>query len=461
MTLGNLEGGGISSIFAAYKPCFVWDPYNPIMALGDGYQGGGRVNMVVNDIDSSTTTEQFSIWDAGNERFQIVTPAANPTKVLGTIGDFSDGFVESWWSSPWATSKLGFAVIAPTLSGMLVQDSVPADIIVGGTMPNQTYVDTTEVDDTIIERSNSRSATYTRLFQVLVKSQNDAYLPTGGNVLIGNNASAGTRVTDANTWCRKLPGTRGWWAVMLTVPAGTGTRYLSLSFKSGTGRWYISAPTLYTVFSTFENIVRGPIPCYTGPTSYQRGQWNCYNANSNDFSLGPTGWIAMSIILPDRSVSNGHLNYAGVGDYGFCGLSTWTSSTYRIRITMSDTNNHLAVNFSNGVPTFAVLDFGDDWVDFEKIGMVVTWGISNGDSYVNLYVNGKKLDSVINAADWFPQTLPASAVYIGSDGAGGSAADCWIPRFAMGRKPMHRSHARILSLKMRDFARTGNIGDMS
>ena len=279
---------------------------------------------------------------------------------------------------------------------------------------------------------------------------------------MGINATANTRVTDGATWSRKLPGSRGWWAIILSIPAGTGTQYLSLSFKSGTGRWYISAPMFFNAYSTFENIVHAPIPCYTGPTHYSRGQWNC-RTTINEFSLGPTGWLAMSIVMPDRSISNGHLDYAGAANYTYACLFTWMSFTYRIRVIMSDSSDHLAVQLDNDGTSFAFLDFGDDWNDFEKIGMVVTWGISNGINFASLYVNGKKLDSVVGASDWFPQDLGASIPYIGSEGDSdpSPAADCWIPRLALGKSPMHRSQARVLSLKMRDFARTGNVGEMS
>jgi hypothetical protein len=458
MTFGNIKGNSVSSVLNPYNPCFIWDPYSPEYALGDGYQGGGRVDFTVNDIDSISTSEEFSVWDAGNERFQITTPSTKDN-VLGSVGDFSDGTTESFWSSPWSTTTLGFAVVSPTSSGMLVQDSVPADIIVGGTMPNRTYVDTTEVDDTVIERSNARSATYRRCFQILVKS-NDGLEPLTGNVLVGINASSGTRSTSASTWYRKLPGSRGWWAVMLTIEAGTGTQYLSLKFKAGTGRWYIAAPMFYNAYSTFENIVHGPIPCYTGPTSYARGQWNCYTKTS-EFAISPAGWLAMSMVLPDRSISNGHLTYAGDAEYGFSGMFSWISSTYRIRMIMSDSLNHPVIQLDDGGVSFAYLDFGENWQDFEKIGLVVTWGTSNGSNYASLYINGKKIDSVVDAINWFPQNLAASTIYIGSDGLDGAAADCWIPRLAIGRRPMHRSTARVLSLKMRDFARTGVLGDLS
>ena len=461
MTKGS-EGVGINSVFSFYKPYFIWDPLNANVALGNGYQGGGRVDMTLTDIDATSITEQFSVWDASQERYVVITVDGYASKVLGSVGDFSDGVVENRWTSSWSTSRLGFTIVAPTGSEMLVQDSVPADIIIGGTMPNRTYVDTTEGTDTIIERSNVRSAAYRRVFQILVKNQNDAYLPTGGNVLMGINATANTRVTDGATWCRKLPGSRGWWAIMLSIPAGTGTQYLSLSFKSGTGRWYISAPMFYNIYSTFGNIVRAPIPCYAGPTHYSRGKWNC-KTTTNEFSLGISGWLAMSIVIPDRSVSNGHLNYVGVANYAYACLFTWASFLYRIRVIMSNSNNHLAVQFDNEGTSFVFLDFGDDWVDFEKIGMVVTWGISNGTNYASLYINGKKIDSVTGAADWFIEDLGSSFIYIGSEGDAESsaAADCWIPRLAVGKQPMHRSQARVLSLKMRDFARCGNLGEMS
>jgi hypothetical protein len=169
----------------------------------------------------------------------------------------------------------------------------------------------------------------------------------------------------------------------------------------------------------------------------------------------------MSIVLPDRSVNNGHLDYAGGSTYGFQGLMSWVSSTYRIRVIMSSTTYHLVVQMDNGGTSFAYLDFSSNWDDFERIGMCACWNVSYGTQYANLYVNGQKLDSVSAPADFYPQNLASSTVYIGTDGSSGAAADCWIPRLALGRKPIHRSYARLLSMQMRDYARCGTLGDMS
>jgi hypothetical protein len=426
------------------------------MSIGHGLTG--VVPWTVADLDSSPTTDKFSVWDAGNERFQIITVATYPDYVLGSVGDFADGYIKNWWTGSWSTEFYGFAVTEPTSAEMLDTDTVPADIIAGDSMPNMTYVDTDEEDDSVIERSNLRSTSYTRIFQILVKSEDDTD-PTG-NVVIGFNTDAGTRTVDADTWYRPLPGTRGWWAVMLDCPSDpvATTIYITMSFKAGTGRWYISSPFFYNKFTTFENIVRAPIPYTT--TAYQRGQWSV-NSSSDVLRIGPAGWLGMSIVMPDRSKSNGHLDYAGAENYTAAGLLSWISGTYRLRVMMSDTYDRLIVQMDNDSTSFAYLDLGDDWQDWERIGLCVCWGISNGAQYANLYVNGKKLDSVSSPADWYPQTLGTASLYIGIDQTNSSAAaDCWIPRVALGKQSLHRSLARKVSLIMRDLARAGNIGDM-
>ena len=433
-----------------YDPIFVWDPVRAGTSYGRGISSN-RVDWTVNDLDTLTPPDSFSVWHSGNERFQVVDTTTNTDIALGPVGDFSDGKVQNYWSTSWLTSNLGFSVTAPTTSTMLGEVSgTAADIISGGSLPDVTFVDTDEAQDTVIERSNSRSATYGRVFQILIKSE-DSNNPSG-NVEIGMNTSAGTRTTDAaGTWFRELPGSRGWYAALYHVAAGS-TIYITLKFKLGTGRWLLSSPMFYNQYSTFENIVRPPIPRYSATT--ERGQYNVYTTNT-DFSIPRAGWMAGTFVLPDRSVDNGHLDYSGAGNYGFCGLMSWQSGTYRIRMIMSDSQEHVVIQLDNGGSSFAFLDFTDTWDDFEPFSFVVTWGYSNGTNYAELYVNGVKEDSVSGAADWFPQNSAASDIYIGSDGLTGAAADCWISKIAIGVDPMNRSVAKDLSFELMSQVRGG------
>jgi len=454
MTLNSPSGVCRSSVLHYAKPSLIWSPYRAARAVGNGMQGGGRVDMTIQNIDTSTNTHEFSVWHDGKERFEIKTELANPEEVLGSVGDFSDGYVQNYWSTSWSTANLGFGVIAPTTAGVLGQTGSIPDII-SGSHGNTTYVDTDEGQDSVIEKSNTRSASYIRVFQVLIKSE-EGHSPDSGNVEIGLNTSAGTRTVTGNTWYRQLPGSGDWYAVIDQMAAGSGTIYISIKFKQGTGRWYVACPTWYSAFSTFENITRGPIP---GGLSYRRGQYGVYTTNS-EFKLSPSGWLGMSISLPDRSDANGHLDYAGASGYGFMGLMSWQSGNFRIRTIMSSSLNHLAVQMDESTVSFAYLDFGDDWDDFEQIGMVVTWGISGGQNYAYLYVNGRKVDAEASVANWYPQTLADASVYIGTNGSGGSAADCWISKLALGKQPLDRNFARTLSTYFKETAKGGRIGAM-
>ena len=435
-------GSGISSLME-HRPSFIWDPINPTVSAGN-------IKFTVDDIDSVGSNEPFTVWDSSSGRFKTVYPDFNPKDVLGPVGDFSDGKVQQYWSSLWTDTNLGFSVSSPTTSGVLGQLSgTSPDILDGYYDIDVTYVDTDEAQDSVIELSQNRSGTYNRALQVLVKSV-DGY-QASGNVEIGFNESADTRVTDSSTWSRDLPGDRGWSAVMNVCPSGGNPIYITLKFKQNTGRWLVAAPMFYSIWSTMENIVRAPIPMVNGFV-YERGQYQVFTTEGN-LSIPKAGWLAMSMVLPDRSVSNGHLNYEGVSDYDFAAMFYWQNFPYRIRVIMSDTNDRLGVQLDNNGTSFSFLDLFDDWDDFQEIGLCATWGYSNGSEYASLYVNGNKLDSTFSTSDWFPDNLSPSQIYIGVNGNNSSAADCWISRVALGRQPLHRSKAREVSSLMKGFCR--------
>ena len=448
--ISGLTGTGLNSIIRSYKPSFHWDAYKPTRSIKD-------IDCTLEDIDIIGGNEPFSVWDPSNEYFKIVYPDTDTQYLLGSVGDFSDGKVQQYWSSYWTASKLGFAVTAPTSASVLDQlVGTPPDILDSTVSIDTTYVDTDgEAQDSVIELSQNRSGTYSRVLQVLVKSV-DGNSPVG-NVQIGFNAAAGTRTTSSSTWARELPSSKGWWAVMYLCPSGANPIYITMSFKKDTGRWLLTAPMFYSKWSSMENIVRAPIP-RINTYVYERGQYQVYTGS--DLAIPVSGWLGMSLVLPDRSISNGHLDYSGAGQNSFAGLFSWESGTYRLRVIMSTTSDHLGVQLDNGGTSFSYLDLGDDWVDFEQIGLVATWGILNGTEYANLYVNGKKYDSTYGTSDWYPSNLAASQIFIGADGDGGGAADCWVSRVMIGRQPLNRAKARMLSGHLKSLARGGVVGEM-
>jgi len=445
------SGTSLAAVLNAYKPSFVWDAYRAGRALGNGT--GGMVEFTVNDLDS-VVAPSVSVWKDGPGRFEVVDALTYPEEAIGPAGDFSDGVISNYWSGSWAYTNLGLSVSTPTTAAMLGQiASTPADILSGGPDPDVTYVDTTEVQDSVVERSSSLSATYGRVFQILVKSE-EGHSPET-RVSVGMNSTAGTRTTiPGNTWYRELPGNRGWYAILYWVANNaTTTNYVTMSFAQGTGRWLVSSPMMYNQYSTFTNITRAPVPRLT--TSTSRGQYQVYTTNA-EFSIPVSGWIAGSLVLPDRSVSNGHVDYSGAAGYGFGGIFSWISGTYRIRMFMSSTSDRPVIQLDNGGTSFAYLAFPVDWEDFASFGFVVNWGLENGTEYANLYVNGVKEDSESGTLDWYPQTLASSVVYLGTNGvASSAAADCWVSHLAMGRQPLNRAQARMLSSAMYNFVRGG------
>lgn len=462
MTVSSFVGSNLYSTLRECKASFIWDPVRPTSALGAGLEGSSRVACTLQDIDSVGGNEPFCVWDSGNDRFEVIYPATTPDKILGSVGEFSDGKYTSYWFAQWSATNLGFSVSSPTTVGALGQvTGTSPDIYYHTSMPDVTYVDTNgEAQDAVIERSQSKSATYGRTFQIFVKSL-DGEDPTG-KVKVGFNGSAGTRSVTDTVWCRQLPGSRGWWAIISYCPSNiVTTNYITMSFTKDTGRWYLTAPNWYNTYSTFENIVRSPIP-RIDTNYYNRGQYSVYNTNL-DFAIPVSGWIAVCMIMPDRSVSEGHQNYSGVGDYGFGGIFNWTSGDNTIRAYMSDSldRHNFVIEWDNGITSGTISSLSlpyPKWNDFESISFALTWGISNGSNYTYMYMNGSKAHSTYSVSPWISSDNPSSSLYIGSDGPGGAAADIWIPRFAMGRSPLHRAQARILSLKMRQYTRTGEPG---
>ena len=447
------RGTTFNSIIGEFKPCFIWDAYQANQALGLGLDGSSLVPCTITDLDSISPADDFSAWDSGNERYQVydVSGGTELHKAFGTVGDFSDGKVQNYWGTSWSTTTLGFSVSSPTTGSMLGEvTGTKPDIIEWSSSPDVTYVDTTEVNDSVIERSRDKSSSYLRVFQILIKS-NDGNDPSG-NVEIGMNSTSGTRTTDAaGTWFRELPGSRGWWAALYTIAGGSPTtNYMTMKFKSGSGRWLLAAPMWYNGYSSFGNIVRSPIPVDSSSVR-ERGAYQIVTTNT-DFAIPVSGWMAGCIVLPDRGVASGHLDYSGSGDYSFGPMMEWQSGTYRIRMFMSNTNDYVAIQMDNADVSFAYLEFDDDWNDFQPWGYCVTWGYSLGKNYAYLYVDGESKDSVYDVGDWYPNNLSTADIYIGAVGTSG--ADCWLPKMIFGRQPMHRVQARILSSKMGLIARS-------
>jgi hypothetical protein len=457
MTVNHVSGFNISSIFRDLKPCFIWDPMHMKIGNGIAKDGTSRVEFSLSTNDT-VTTDYVGAWSSSNERFEYTTEATDETKVLGSVGDFTEGYTYNYMLNDWSDTTLGFSVVSPTTSGQLSQLGTTPDIVSGVTHGNTTYVDTdSEAQAVVIEQTGSRSGTYNRVFQVLVKSV-DGNNPSSSGVELGDNTSSGTRTTSSDTVWRALPGTRGWYCGYLQVPPSGSSCYISMSFPIDTGRWYIAAPMIYASWSSMQYILRAPVN-----DGQQRGDYIVGTANS-DFAIPYSGWLAMSIIMPERSVSNGHLDYDGVAGFSTYGeLFNWESGVQRIRVMMSTTYNNLVIQQDDNTDNHAYHHFGDDWVDWEAIGFVLTWNKRDSSNYSYLYVNGKKIDTEFDPATWYPTGLSASNLYIGSDGASLGFADTWIPRCAIGRRPLHKATARMLSLKMRDYAtgRGGVKGDMS
>lgn len=457
-----LVSTGLQALLSSARPAFAWDARQAGRAIGAEAAGTGRMSVTLTDEDGYTTAGwYYNVWDDGLKKIRTITMDTDREQVLGSNGEFTDGYLSNSMGSSVATAKHGLAVVSPTVAGALITHATDyPDILYNSSAWHckVTQLDTS-LDGTnavVIEKAQARSSTYARCFQLLVRNDDRASSPDG-NIELGWNTTAGTRTTSVPV-CRALPGSgeSGWFAVSIVVAANATTAgYISVKAAPGTGTWHIAYPLWYSIWSTMERVTRlaGPI----NSTSNNRGQWQVHTTAA-ELALRPTGWFAAAVVLPDRSVSYGHTDFSGASNYRFLGLANLDCGTYRMRLSMSDTYDHLVLSLGTtaGV-NFAFLDAPADWPDFGAFGIVGTWDQINQSKYATLYVNGVRTDAVADPADWFPSNSTPGTLYLGVSTAAGTAAEAWISRVAYGRSHMRRATARALSRHLQTLCRGGTI----
>ena len=456
MTLQGLSGAGAQVLLNNAKPVIMWDAIRAGRAIGTGLDGSGRMPVTMVDNDSQTTSAKLVHW-TGSQLKKMggnLTDATWVERCLGPCGEFYGGILLP--GTYFQSSKFGLAVVTPTDASSWLESSTVFASIWDNPSTNLTdhvcYMNTDldGTNDVVVERGIVRSATYSREFVVFVHSTEDG--SPEGNIEMGWNASAATRTTETPRF-RKMPNSE-WWYASIVVAPGSTAGYFSIKGIKSTGTWELAGLIYHNIYTEFEYI-----PHLRGHSGDATGKWDVHTTNA-EVVLRPTGWVAMSLVLPDRSihVTDPHTNYAGSPDYKFLGMLNLDCGLYRLRIFMSATYALMAVSLGTtaGV-NFAYLNGPPDWNDFHALGIVATWEQNNGHNYATLFVNGQKLDSVADPAAWFPSNLAAGTMYIGISGADGTPAEAWIPRVAYGTNHMHRSYARALSYKMAQLARGGIV----
>lgn len=452
--MGGLVGAGASAILRL-RPRFYWDALRAQQAVGPAKAGGPMLA----EVYETTATASSAKWLTmnGHKQWKFMTDgidtAAGKDRCLGSVGAFQKNTTN--YQTSYATSKYNYAVVAPTAAGQLTEDAAEFPSIARdpdiATSRYRVYLDSSldAVNDCIVEKSQARSATYLRQFQVLVRGPSGVEDPDGV-VTLGWNAAAGTRTTETPVF-RSL-GYDGWWAVSILVAANVSTAgYASISVLADSGIWEIAFPGFFAQYLGSERITRAGWPRTDARYQY------AVKTSVAEMCLWPSGWLAMSVVLPDRSVSNGHTDNAGAANYKFLGLLNLDCDTWRLRVSMSDTNDRLVVSLGTtaGV-NFAYLDGLVDWNDFAAMGIVATWEEVNMVHYANLWVNGERLDMVSAPATWYPETPTASTMYVGISEVNGAPAECMISKVAYGTNRVNRATARALSARMRDLARGAN-----
>jgi hypothetical protein len=446
--INSLSGVGLQAILTSCNPTFVWDAFRAGTCIGKSLTDTGRIDLTIVDNDARGD----SVWLRWSDnKLELMSDHSGTDLgkeiLFGPCGEFYGGTTTGTVTF-WNLTNMLFSEVSPTTSSSIVIDTgnFPDILKEQYVHCDRFYLDSDYdlVNDTVIERTMSRSATYNRHYYIFVK-QSGGTDPTG-IVELGWNATSGTRTTEA-PWIRRMPNS-DWYMCGIIVPNGLATGYGSVKIIAGNGEWDIACASMHNIYTEHERIPRTSVY-----QSYERGKWDVHTTNA-ELKLKSCGWIAMSIVLPDRSVSNGHTDFAGAASYDFGGIFNLDCGTYRLRVSMSGTYDQVVVNLgdTSGV-NFAYLSGLTDWNDFAAIGLVACWEINNGNKYATLYINGEKLDSAYNPVDWYPDDLATGTAYIGISGADGSPAEAWISRVAYGTNPLHRSYARTLSYEMKKLCR--------
>jgi hypothetical protein len=451
------DGAGIQGLFAHAKPIFVWDAFRAGRAIGKGKDGSGRIPITITDNDARASGKWVRWSDC---RLEYMSNSSNHENgietIFGPTGEFYGGYYKSYTFN-WTSSKQGLAVVSPTSSSALVETNGVFPSILKN--PNigfhsyLTHLDTTisAVNDVVAERSCARSSTYNRCLGFFIRNTNST--SPSGLVTLGWNTSSGTRST-STTQVRQLPGTDWYFISIVVIANATTAGYASIKAAASSGVWQIACPVFYAIYSEFENISRFGL---SHSADSERGKFDAHTANA-ELQIRKTGWLAMSIILPDRGKGNGHLDFSGASNYKFLGMLNLDCGTNRLRVSMSDSNDYLIVSLGDtSGNNFAYLDSGTTyWNDFAPIGLVATWEINNNHKYASLFINGTKVDSIADPVSepisWYSDNNAPGTLYIGSSGADGTPAEAMIPRVAYSNTHMHRSYARKLSIQMRNWA---------
>lgn len=451
---GTLVGTGEQAILNL-KPALYWDARMAQHAIGPSRYGTSLIPIEVYETTSQVSTAQWlTMRDDKRMGFMKngIDTNAGKDECLGSVGAFYASTTN--YFTAYTTSKYGFAVVTPTDPSQLTEDAAEFPDVVRdpaiATSRYRIFLDTSidAVNDCVIEKSQTRSGTFVRTFQVLVRNTNGSTDPSS-LIELGWNSTAETRTTVATQF--RYLGFNGWYAASILVAAGGTTGYLSIKANADTAVWEIALPLWFTSTASIERITRSGFSAVSG------ARYKYAVRTPADLVLRSNGWLAMSIVLPDRSVSNGHTDNLENANYRFMGLFDLSASTWRLRASMSDTYDRVVVTLGDTSGTnFAFLDGPSDWDDFAGLGIVATWFTSNESTFAALYVNGVQMDSIQDPLTWYPQIGPVGKIIIGNSAEDGTSAETFISRVAFGNNRLHRSTARMLSNHMYRLARGKN-----
>jgi hypothetical protein len=246
----------------------------------------------------------------------------------------------------------------------------------------------------------------------------------------------------------------GWYRVSRSIPdqAGADVYYFAEIQASITNLKY-EAPQAET-FST--SIAEPTAPILTGAANPQRRQKHLIELGG-DYKVTDTGWMGCTIIPYTGAAAL----VAGVAPGLIQGdILTWfVDATNRNRIIWSAGSATIKFLMETGGATQADLEIPQASVlQGVPLGCVASWSKRSGTNQVIFAVNGVIMD-VIDTVNT-PPNGPGT-IYIGSNNAGASMANCMIHATAFGNNGLSRSEVRTLSewFRTQSYSRLGIAGE--
>jgi len=387
-------------------------------------------------------------YDPGRALYDIAAPASNILPKDGRVGQTGR---TNYWDNNTAAAR-DFAAQA----GLLVTTPAPASDhiidatawgIVGG---NAYQVQNTTGGALRIRATNYTSATYNRVFSILVYDVNNpgaAIDSSKCKLLVWDSALGWTGATSASSTVYQKVSSTGWYRLFCVMPqtSSSVSIYYGVEIEDGQTLLF-EAPCLESVgVSSLEPY--DPVPTPTAANTTRADYQFDHAIAGGSFALPEEGWLGVTLIPTQDGAS--HPYPAGYA-------VTWEKDASNLHsLYFSDTYNSVAYWCRNGGVSQAFLQMQPtDVVRGSPIGMVATWGRRNTTQYFSLCANGEFVEIDTSGT---PPSSVTSTISIGGRG-GGSPCNLLTPVVSIGDRQLHRNELRGLSKWFQDQADDSHLG---